>query len=76
MMYISSFDLEQVLKWIPYAEEAQSIIAGSNFGSDSNQLEAPRGIKFDKNWNLFAADTGNYRIQKFLFNTSSCLISY
>ena len=76
MMYISSFDLEQVLKWIPYAEEAQSIIAGSNFGSDSNQLEAPRGIKFDKNWNLFVADTGNDRIQKILFNTSSCLISY
>jgi hypothetical protein len=74
MMYISSFYGEQVLKWVPYAQEAQSIVVGlsGHLGSEADQLSSPRGIKFDKYWNLFVADNGNDRIEKFLFNTSSC----
>ena len=74
IMYISSFSLHQVLKWIPYSQQAETIAAGvgSGVGTEPNQLFAPRGIKFDKNWNLLVADTGNNRIEKFLFNISSC----
>jgi sugar lactone lactonase YvrE len=74
MMYISSFDHNQILKWIPYAEKAETVVAGSGIGvgTEPDQLFAPRGIKFDKNWNLFVADTGNNRIKNFLFNSSSC----
>ena len=74
IMYISSFSLHQVLKWIPYSPQAEAIAAGigSGVGTEPNQLFAPRGIKFDKNWNLLVADTGNNRIEKFLFNISSC----
>ncbi|CAF2938745.1 unnamed protein product [Rotaria sp. Silwood2] len=73
IMLISSFSANRVFKWIPYKQEAESIIAGiGGFGTEVNQLDAPRGIKFDKYWNLYVADDGNNRIQKFLFNTSSC----
>ena len=74
IMFISSFSGEQVLKWIPYAQEADSIVVGASghMGTEADKLFAPRGIKFDKYWNLFVADTGNNRIEKFLFNTSSC----
>jgi len=74
IMYISSFSGNQVLKWIPYAQEAESIVVGvgGHMGTEADRLFAPRGIKFDKHWNLFVTDTGNNRIQKFLFNTSSC----
>lgn len=74
VMYISSFTNNRVLKWIPYAQKAENIIAGSSegMGNEPNRLFAPRGIKFDKNWNLFVADTGNDRVQKFLYNFSSC----
>ena len=78
IMYISSFSLNKVFKWIPYAEKAESVVAGKSneFGTDPDELFAPTGIRFDKDWNLFVADTGNNRIQKFLFNTSSCLINH
>jgi len=68
IMYISSLSHNLILKWIPNAEQPENIVAGSK----QNQLFSQRGIKFDKYWNLFVADTGNNRIQKFLFNISSC----
>ncbi|CAF1504226.1 unnamed protein product, partial [Adineta steineri] len=78
IMFISSFSGNQVLKWIPFAQEAESIVVGisGHMGTEADRLFSPRGIKFDKYWNLFVADTGNNRIQKFLFNTSSCENSY
>ncbi|CAF3099447.1 unnamed protein product [Rotaria socialis] len=74
IMYIASFDHSQILKWMPYAQEPLAIVAGmsGSVGAGANELFAPRGIRFDKDWNLFVADTGNDRIQKFLFNISSC----
>jgi len=74
IMYISSFSIYQILKWIPNAEQAENIVAGigHEMGTKPNQLFSQRGIKFDKYWNLFVADTGNNRIQKFLLNISSC----
>ncbi|UJR32491.1 hypothetical protein I4U23_019953 [Adineta vaga] len=74
IMFISSFDSEQVFKWIPYSSEAESVVAGisEHMGTESDRLSSPRGIKFDQYWNLYVADTGNNRVQKFLFNTSSC----
>ncbi len=74
IMYISSLSRNLILKWIPNAEQPENIVVGisDNTGSKSNQLFSQRGIKFDKYWNLFVADTGNNRIQKFLFNISSC----
>ncbi|UJR12097.1 hypothetical protein I4U23_016275 [Adineta vaga] len=76
MMFISVFDYEKVLKWIPYAKQAESVVAGSDHGVElePDTLFGQRGMTFDKNWNLYVADTGHNRIQKFLFNVSSSII--
>jgi hypothetical protein len=43
-----------------------SIIAGGNGrGKDSNQLNAPVGLSFDRHGNLYVVDTDNHRVQKF-----------
>ena len=49
-------------------------IAGCNAtpGSQPNQLNGARSFSFDSLGNIFVADTGNSRIQLFLFQTSSC----
>jgi DNA-binding beta-propeller fold protein YncE len=43
-----------------------SILAGGNsWGSQSNQLNEPAGLSFDRHGNLYVADCGNARVQKF-----------
>ncbi|UJR12507.1 hypothetical protein I4U23_016682 [Adineta vaga] len=44
-------------------------------GSQSNQLVRPFALSFDRSGNIFVGDTGNSRIQKFLFQDSSCVNS-
>ena len=48
-------------------------VAGCTFGqgSASNQLSYPQSMSFDSDGNIWVADTGNSRIQKFLLQTSS-----
>jgi hypothetical protein len=74
-MYVSDKYNNKILKWIPYAKEGQLIVGGnSQGGNGTNQLSQPMRIKFDNNFNLYVtADSWNDRIQKFLFNTSSCI---
>ena len=43
-----------------------------NNGSASHQLSYPRGLRFDSYGNIFVADGGNGRIQKFLLDTTGC----
>ena len=44
----------------------------SPFGSASYQLRFPWSLSFDSYGNLFVADSGNSRIQKFILVTNSC----
>ena len=41
-------------------------------GSASNQLDKPEGLSFDSYGNMFVVDQANQRIQKFLYQPSSC----
>ena len=41
-------------------------------GSNSDQLNYPRILRFDAHGNIFVADTSNSRIQTFLLATNSC----
>ena len=48
-----------------------TIIAGGNgSGSNANKLNSPLGMAIDSSGNIYVADTGNHRIQKFPSNTS------
>ena len=40
------------------------MIAGGSLGMGANQLNWPRGLAFDNQENLYIADEGNERIQK------------
>ncbi|CAF1550625.1 unnamed protein product [Adineta ricciae] len=52
----------------------QIVVAGMNGpGSDSNQLIYPCGIFVDVNFDLFVADSGNNRIQLFLFGETNAI---
>ncbi|CAF2253957.1 unnamed protein product [Rotaria magnacalcarata] len=43
-----------------------NVIAGGNGqGGESNQLNAPNGLSFDGDGNLYVVDWGNHRVQKF-----------
>ncbi|CAF4240054.1 unnamed protein product, partial [Adineta steineri] len=45
-------------------------------GSTSNQLSYPTTLRFDSYGNLYVADKGNSRVQKFILASNSCSISY
>jgi RHS repeat-associated protein len=38
---------------------------GLGAGEGAGYLSEPHGLAFDASWNLFVADTGNYRVEKF-----------
>ena len=48
------------------------IVGCSGSGAASNQLTTPEMLWFDSYGNLFVADRGNNRIQKFFLYTNSC----
>ncbi len=41
------------------------IVGGNGAGRQSNQLNGPIGLSFDRYGNLYVADNGNDRVQKF-----------
>ncbi|CAF1540375.1 unnamed protein product, partial [Adineta steineri] len=45
-------------------------------GSQSNQLDSPFTVSFDRSGNMFVTDLGNHRIQKFLLMKDSFVLSY
>ena len=57
----------RVQRWSRGATTGQTIAGNSNgtLGTGPNELKSPRGIALDKDNNLYVADAGNLRIQKF-----------
>ncbi|CAF4026674.1 unnamed protein product, partial [Adineta steineri] len=45
-------------------------------GSSSSQLSYPTTLRFDTYGNLYVADNGNSRVQKFILASNSCSLSY
>ncbi len=48
------------------------LIGCDGWGSESNELSSPQTLNFDSFGNMFVTDQDNNRIQKYLFNESSC----
>jgi hypothetical protein len=67
-LYCSIYTIHQVAMTSLNSNSSLWIVAAGTdcSGSTSNQLDNPRGIFVDTNLNLYVADCGNDRVQKFL----------
>ncbi|CAF4256974.1 unnamed protein product, partial [Adineta steineri] len=46
-------------------EEGEIVVGGNGWGNQSNQLDSPQGLSFDKEENFYVVDKNNHRIQKY-----------
>jgi DNA-binding beta-propeller fold protein YncE len=53
------------MRWSKGATQGSVIVGGNGEGSQSNQLNRPKGLSFDRHGNLYVVDNGNHRVQKF-----------
>jgi DNA-binding beta-propeller fold protein YncE len=67
-------DSFRIVKWNPTAQTATIIVSG--YGNSSNQLSSVYALALTpNNTNLFAADLGNNRVQKFSL-TNNCISKF
>ena len=65
-LFITNQDGHSVIRWT-IGNSSGSFIAGTGMSASSSiQLNNPQGIAFDSAMNLYVADCGNHRIQKFM----------
>ena len=65
-VYVVESGNNRVIRWMKGSTEGSEVIVGENGpGAESNQLNEPYGISFDRKGNLYVVDRLNHRIQKF-----------
>jgi len=78
-IYIADSRNHRIVKWtMNYTAGGVCVVGCSgSSGKGSTYFTNPRDLKFDPSGNLYVADQGNHRIQKFMVqtSTSSCLSS-
>ena len=70
-VYVLEQNNRRVTRWFRGAESGSVIIGGVG-GSQNNQLQYPLGLAFDREGNLYVADTHNNRAQMFAIDKSLC----
>jgi len=65
-IYVGDADNNRVQKWAPGATSGITVAGQSDgtYGSDASHLSGAAGVYVDKHGNLYVADAGNNRIQK------------
>ena len=60
----------RIMRWKQNYTAGGTCIVGcsGNPGTNDNQLNEPRDLKFDRYGNLYVSDQGNHRVQKFMIN--------
>jgi secreted PhoX family phosphatase len=53
------------MRWMKGATQGNIIVGENGQGEQSNQLNGPDGLSFDRHGNLYVVDRGNDRVQKF-----------
>ncbi len=71
-LYVVEYGRNQVTRWLPGGKPGIVIAGGRNQGFQSDQLALPTDIGFDLDGNLYVADSGNHRVQKFNIDKTSC----
>ncbi|CAF0985291.1 unnamed protein product, partial [Adineta steineri] len=56
---------DRIMRWCEGKEEGEIVVGGNGHGNQSNQLNGPIDLSFDGEGNLYVADFGNHRIEKF-----------
>ena len=64
-MYVADFGNARIMRWMKGATQGNIIVGGNGEGRQSNQLNWPFGLSFDRHGNLYVVDNGNDRVQKF-----------
>jgi DNA-binding beta-propeller fold protein YncE len=57
------------MRWLKGATKGTVAVGGNGQGGQANQFYRPYSLSFDRQNNLYVADLGNHRVQK--FNTES-----
>jgi len=64
-IYVADWDNHRVMRWCKGAKEGTRVVGGNGQGEQSDQFNGHNGLSFDRQGNLYVADYGNERIQKF-----------
>jgi sugar lactone lactonase YvrE len=65
-VYVADDRNHRIMRWIKGATQGSVIVGGNGVGGgQSNQLNGPVGLSFDRHGSLYVGDWGNHRVQKF-----------
>jgi DNA-binding beta-propeller fold protein YncE len=64
-VYVADQGNARIMRWVKGATQGSVIVGGNGGGGQSNQLNVPVGLSFDRHGNLYVVDYGNHRVQKF-----------
>jgi DNA-binding beta-propeller fold protein YncE len=59
------------MRWVKGATKGSVIVGGNGEGEQSNQLNHPIGLSFDRHGNLYVVDSDNDRVQKFNIDSNA-----
>lgn len=71
-IYVVEYSAHRITRWLPGGKAGIVIIGGRGQGYQPDQLNLPTDIAFDVDGNLYVADHGNHRVQKFAIDKTSC----
>ncbi|CAF4313211.1 unnamed protein product, partial [Adineta steineri] len=54
-----------VVRWCEGKGKGEVVVGGNGEGNETYQLNHPFGLSFDDEGNLYVAELGNHRIDKF-----------
>ncbi|CAF1618431.1 unnamed protein product [Rotaria magnacalcarata] len=65
-LYVADSWNHRVMRWTQGDTKQGTVIVGGNGeGEEANQFFYPHGLSFDRHGNLYVADAGNHRVQRF-----------
>ncbi|CAF4716207.1 unnamed protein product, partial [Rotaria socialis] len=65
-LYVADYGNHRVMRWTQGDKKQGAVIVGGNGqGEGANQSSYPWGLSFDRHGNLYVADAGNSRVQRF-----------
>ncbi|CAF1125624.1 unnamed protein product [Rotaria magnacalcarata] len=65
-LYVADSLNHRVMRWTQGDKKQGTVIVGRNgSGEGANQLNDPVGLSFDRHGNLYVAEYGNHRVQRF-----------